>query len=195
MKYPPGDKAYQLLGTYNLPQEIMLHSVEVAANAVVIAKQLRAAGTHIDEDLVHVGGLLHDIGRHKFLVQNGCTYDRDFHEVETWKLLAELEYPHLGNMLRRHSLGGLTVEETASLGYPEPADLMPNTLPAKVVCIADKIRTTQCITTLAQKIQDYRTNQRLHQRYFAKMPGLLDVTIGRVTAIWHELNALGMTYR
>ena len=32
----------------------------------------------------------------------------------------------------------------------------------------------------------------MHQRYFNKLPGLLETTVVRVTAIWQELEELGM---
>jgi len=69
---------------------------------------------------------------------------------------------------------------------------MPILLESKVICIADKIRPSVGIVSLADKIVDYHANTRLHKRYFSKMPGLLERTVDRVTAIWTELESLGM---
>ena len=69
---------------------------------------------------------------------------------------------------------------------------MPNTIEAKIISVADKIRPQRGIITLSDKIRDYQTSERMHQRYFNKLPGLLETTVVRVTAIWQELEELGM---
>ncbi len=192
MKYPSENEARELLNKYHVPKSIIEHSEEVRKNSIIIGTQILAAGNPVDLALLEVGGLLHDIGRWRYCKENGYSSDQDFHEYETGRLLEELGYAAFGDMLQRHPLGGLTPEETAILGFPEPIDLMPKTLDIKIICIADKIRPSVGICTLGQKIEDYRNNRRLHERYFNKLPGLLETTIERVTSIWHELESLGM---
>ena len=192
MNYPTEEQAHRLLKEYSIPEEIINHSIEVCGNSVIIGTQIAKAGDQVDLGLLKVGGLLHDIGRWKYCRERGYSPDQDFHEYETGSLLRELGFVDFGNMLQRHSLGGLTPEETVALGFPEAIDLMPNTLDVKIICIADKIRPKEGIVSLSDKIKDYHENQRLHQRYFNKLPGLLGKTIGRVTTIWQELESLGM---
>lgn len=192
MRYPTEDEARELLSVYHVPYGVIEHSREVSKNSISIGNQIIDAGNPVDLELLGVGGLLHDIGRWRYCREHGYSSDQDYHEYETGRILRELGYVEFGNMLQCHLLGGLTSEETAILGYPESVDLMPKTLDIKIICIADKIRSKIGIYTLDQKIEDYRSNRRLHERYFTKLPGLLEITIERVTSIWHELEKLGM---
>lgn len=192
MNYPTESQARELLAKYNVPKGIIEHSEEVRKNSLIIGTQILEAGNPVDLDLLSIGGLLHDVGRWRYCKENGYSSDQDFHEYETGRLLKELGYAEFGDVLQRHPLGGLTPEETVILGFPESVDLMPQTLDIKIICIADKIRPSIGIVTLEHKIEDYRTNRRLHERYFNKLPGLLETTIERVTSIWHELESLGM---
>ncbi len=192
MEYPSEKEAYEILERYVIPRKVMDHSIEVKYNSRAIGIQLLRFGNEIDLDLIEVGGLLHDLGRSKYSIEKGYSYDQDFHEYETGKILTELGYKEFGEMLRCHPLGGLTKEETKLLGFPEAVDLIPTNLEIKVICIADKIRFWNGIDTLPQKINDLKTNKRLQQRYFDKVPGLLEDTIERVTTLWEELVSLGM---
>lgn len=192
MDYPSEREARLILGRYPVPKQVFDHSLEVSQNCGIIGAQIRDAGLSVDLDLLRVGGLLHDIGRWKYCLDNGFSPEQDFHEYETGRLLDELGYPSFADMARRHPLGGLTAEESYALGFPGAVDLMPIMLESKVICIADKIRPGIGIVSLADKIADYRSNPRLHKRYFSKLPGLLERTVDRVTVIWAELESLGM---
>ena len=186
--FPSKEKADNILEQYPMPDKVINHSKEVSRCAVIIGLQVKYPYL----ELLRVGGLLHDIGRHKYCTENKFSVQEDRHEYETGALLKSLGFLEFGDMLARHPLGGLTVHETKILSYPEPVDLMPNSIESKIICIADKIRPTEGIITLEQKIEDYKASKRLHERYFSKLPGLLDLTIDRVTKIWHELESLGM---
>ncbi len=192
MKYPTPEQAFRLFQVYPIPRVLLSHSQEVSSNCGLIGAQIIEAGTLLDLELLKVGGLLHDLGRWKYDFEKGVSPDQDFHEYETGRLLAELGYAGFGNLIQRHPLGGLTSEETKILGYPEAVDLMPDTIEAKIISVADKIRPQRGIITLPDKIRDYQTSERMHQRYFNKLPGLLEITVERVTAIWQELEELGM---
>ncbi len=192
MEYPTRIQADRLFQEYPVPKVLLSHSEEVSSNCGLIGTQITEAGTKLDLELLRIGGFLHDIGRWKYDFEKGVSSDEDFHEHETGRLLAELGYVDFGNLIQRHALGGLTPEETRILGYPEAVDLMPNTIEAKIICVADKIRPQRGIITLSDKIRDYQTSERMHQRYFNKLPGLLETTIVRVITIWQELEELGM---
>ncbi|HLD72833.1 MAG TPA: HD domain-containing protein [Candidatus Nanoarchaeia archaeon] len=192
MEYPTPSQADRLFQEYPVPRVLLSHSQEVSSNCGLIGAQIIEAGTQLDLELLKIGGFLHDIGRWKYDFEKGVSPHQDFHEYETGRLLAELGYADFGNLIQRHALGGLTPEETSILGYPEAVDLMPNTIEAKIISVADKIRPQRGIITLSDKIRDYQTSERMHQRYFNKLPGLLETTVVRVTAIWQELEELGM---
>jgi len=192
MNCPDIEQAFQILKQYPIPKQVLDHSIQVKEMSKLIGEQINSNGHKLDLKVLAVAGLLHDIGRHKYNQENGYSPSQDFHEYETGQLLTQLGYPELGRMAQCHPLGGLTTKETQCLGYPQAIDLMPWCLESKIVCIADKIRPEIKIVTLSEKIRDYYQNVRLKERYFQKMPGLLELTIQRVTAIWTELEKLGM---
>ena len=192
MNYPCEAKARTFLKKYILPKEVMEHSEEVSENCVIIGTQILKGGTELDLELLKISGLLHDIGRWKYCREKGYCSDQDIHEYETGRLLKELGYVDFGDMLQRHLLCGATPEEVIMLGYPREIEMTQETLEIKIVSIADSIRPRDGICTLDQKIEQYRTSKRLHERYFKKMPGLLENTIERFKATWQELISLGM---
>jgi len=184
MDYPTIDQAHKLLKKYKIHPRVIIHSKEASHVAEIIGKQVNLS---LDITLLKAGGLLHDIGKWKYLNQQ-----QELHAYETWRVLANEGYDKFGKILWSHPMGGFTSQETTMLGFPKAVDTRPTTIEAKIISIADKIRPSKGIKELQEVINDYTYSQRLRERYFCKVPGLLINSVLRIKKIWSELIKLGM---
>ncbi|MBU5557963.1 MAG: HD domain-containing protein [Candidatus Aenigmatarchaeota archaeon] len=181
MRYPSEAEALYLLRKYRLFKEIIEHSKNVARIAVKIAEDIRAAGHEVDVGLVRSAALLHDIGKWKYNRQKGGLL---LHAYESGRLLKELGWPELAEVCESHF--GLNKEEAMFYGCPEPHDMLPKSLEAKIVFIADKIRPGRSskediIKYFDRKAKDWKLPPDMKERL-----------ISRIVKIWEELERLGM---
>ena len=125
---PNSDFAFDLLKELKVPYHVRRHSLKVAEKALDIAEKIKKKD--IDNDLLEIGGLLHDIGRCK-------THDFQ-HGIIGAKILKERGFSkRLSKICETHMLGGLDKEEAKLVGLPE-RDYIPLTLEEKIICLADK---------------------------------------------------------
>jgi len=102
----------------------------VADLATRIAKKIAGKGIVVDVNLVHIGALLHDIGRAR-------THSIE-HAVVGANIARSLRLPtSLVRIIERHIGSGITAAEATQLGLPKQSYL-PRSLEEKVVAYADK---------------------------------------------------------
>ena len=186
MRYPTEEEAVEILRKYRLPKEIVEHSKRVAGIGVKIAKQIKKAGHDVDVEAVRAAALLHDLGKWKYL--HNKKEIGHMHSCETGRLLAELGWPELGAVCGAHF--GVTAKEAKQFGLPNPHNMMPDSIEAKVLYIADKIRPDS--RNLKQIIEVINNSKKLELRYWNLCPGFKEKIIKDVTRIWYELEKLGM---
>ena len=126
------------------------HSRQVAVMAEEIRRSapapLRSA---IDPEELVMAAMLHDIGIGRCRAPSiGCFGDRDYiaHGVIGGAMLREyaaargLDLEFCARVCERHTGSGLTRQEILEEGLPitPPRDLLPETPPEKLICLADK---------------------------------------------------------
>lgn len=107
-----------ILRGHGVPENVIAHAAAVAGVAFFLAERLREKGIAVDPLLVHRGGLLHDLDKIASLNEGGA------HGQRAAELLANLGYPELAEIARRHVL--------------RPGQ-WPRTWPEKIVFLADKL--------------------------------------------------------
>ncbi|MFX0058299.1 MAG: HDIG domain-containing metalloprotein [Candidatus Hodarchaeota archaeon] len=125
---PTREFAFDLLKQVKVPYHVRRHSLKVAEKAMEIAE--RITKVKVDENLIEIGSILHDIGRAK---THGFK-----HALIGGKMLKERGFSN--NLIRiceTHILGGLDKEDAKKVGLPAK-DYLPETLEEKIICLADK---------------------------------------------------------
>lgn len=136
--FPPDlAAALAILREHAVPENIVRHSLAVAAVAHRLAWCLRAEGIPVDPLLAHRGGLLHDLDK----LSVG---DHTEHGVKAGQILRELGWPDLAGIAEEHVLGA-----------------NPHTWEEKVVHYADKIVEADRVVGLAERVSG------LSRRYVA----------------------------
>ncbi|MEM2914674.1 MAG: TIGR00295 family protein [Candidatus Bathyarchaeia archaeon] len=128
---PSPKEAIKILRETGCSSEVIKHCKAVAKLAVRIAKKCIKNGVDINIQLVHVGALLHDIGRSQT------------HSVHHGVVGAEIAQlfdlpPPIISIIERHIGGGITNEEASKLGWPSKS-YMPETFEEKIITYADKL--------------------------------------------------------
>ena len=190
MKYPSRKEAINILKRYRVPKNVIKHSLDVEKIAVAIAKQLKKSGNKVDIDLIRVSAILHDLGRWKYSRERGSDEYSYLHSYESGRILRKLGYYGLSRIVEEHF--GITEDEARKLGIPNPHNMMPKRIEAKIIFIADKIRTNKASL---EGILDYlRDSKTLERRYFSKCPGMKKRLLRDVKVIWKELEKMGMKF-
>ena len=97
--------ALELLKKEGCSEDIIRHSVTVSENALKVAKKIN---DKIDENVVEIGGLLHDIGRSKT--------NSVFHGIEGAKILKKYNIdPVFIDICKNHLGSGIEKEEAEKL--------------------------------------------------------------------------------
>ncbi len=126
-KYPNREECIQILQDVGCSDGVIKHCEVVTEIALRIAAKIPDA----DIDLVHAGGLLHDIGRSK---THGIA-----HAVEGAKLASELGLPEeLILIIERHIVAGIPQDTAVELGLPAK-DYMPQAIEEQIVAHADNL--------------------------------------------------------
>lgn len=118
------------------PPALIFHCHHVTAIALEICKQIRLASPNIeiDEEIITMGALAHDLGRN---ITNGIS-----HAIEGAKILKKYfigsQVDEVAKIVERHIGAGIPKEETEVLNLPFK-DFIPLTLNEKIVCYADKL--------------------------------------------------------
>lgn len=125
---PNRDFAFDLLKSLKVPYHVRGHSLKVADKALDISDTITKVD--VDEELIEIGSILHDIGRAK---THGFK-----HALIGGKILRQRGLPEsLSKICETHILGGLDKEDAKQVGLPEK-DYLPLTIEEKIICLADK---------------------------------------------------------
>jgi uncharacterized protein len=130
-KRPSENEAISLLTKAGCSPDVIRHCKSVADLATRIAKKIAGKGIVVDVNLVHIGALLHDIGRART------------HSIEHAVVGANIARSHrlptsLVRIIERHIGSGMTAAEAAQLGLPKRS-FLPRSLEEKIVVYADKL--------------------------------------------------------
>lgn len=144
----PSDKmALKLLSESGCSRRVINHCKAVERVATRIAEACKKRGLNVDEKLVRVGALLHDIGRSK-------THSVH-HAIIGAEIARSLNLPEaLISIIERHVGGGITAEEAERLGWPVKS-YVPETLEEKIVAYADKLIEGSERVTIEQTIRKF----------------------------------------
>jgi len=153
---PSPEEAKRILKENECSLNVVRHCEAVAKVAVQMAKKCANNGAHIDISLVHVGALLHDLGRAETHGVN--------HPIVGAKIARSLGLPdNLIRIIERHLGGGINGDEARELGWPE-GTYIPCTLEEKIVTYADKLVEGE------KRIPIRQTVQKLKDRLGADHP-------------------------
>lgn len=99
--------------------------------ATRIAKKIARKGIVVDVNLVHIGALLHDLGRAR-------THSIE-HAIVGANIARSLHLPtSIVRIIERHIGSGITAAEASQLGLPKRS-FLPRSLEEKIVLYADKL--------------------------------------------------------
>ncbi len=130
-KFPSREQALQFLRQCECSRNVINHCEAVAELAAEIAEACRERGLDVDQELVEIGALLHDIGRSK---THGV-----HHAVVGAEIAKSLGLPEqVILIIKRHVGGGITAKEAKRLGWPKDI-YIPQTLEEKIVSYADML--------------------------------------------------------
>lgn len=128
---PSREQALQFLRQSGCSRNVIKHCETVAELAVEIAEACKENGISVDQKLVEIGALLHDIGRSK-------THSVH-HAVVGAKIAKSLGLPEpVISIIKKHVGGGIDAKEAKRLGWPKDI-YVPQTLEEKIVSYADKL--------------------------------------------------------
>lgn len=130
-KLPSRENAIKLLYGVGCSQNVVHHCIAVAELAVKIVKLASKKGVKVNQKLVEIGALLHDIGRAK---------THTVHHAITGAELAK-KYglsESIIRIIKRHVGGGISPQEAEKLGWPNDI-YVPQTMEEKIVSYADKL--------------------------------------------------------
>lgn len=138
----PNPAAFGLLWTHC--RIVALLARDFARRYAFRAKRQGLSGPN--EQLVVVGGLLHDIGVYRVFAADGVAFDHDrylFHGLEGWLILHENGFgERIAGFARDHTGVGMTRRDVLDEGLRLPADdYSPRTLEEELVMYADKFHT------------------------------------------------------
>ena len=126
---------------------VLDHARAVEGLAVAMARAAKASGNMVDEPLVSMGALLHDIGRS---VSHGVD-----HASIGARILREDHWPPpLVDIVERHTGAGIDEAEAAQLGLPVK-DYTPRTLEERLVAHADNLLSGVKRLDLGQVLEKY----------------------------------------
>ena len=130
---PSREKCMELLKGYDVPENVVRHSLAVADLAMDIAKKLNKKGVVVNMPLLEAAALLHDIAR-------GMSGD---HVLEGAKILIELGYNEVAEIARTHGL------------YHFP-DIKPEIIEQKILFYADKRVMEDQVVSINERFEDYK---------------------------------------
>lgn len=97
MKLPNREEAIQILKEYKMPDNIMVHAMQVTKVANFLAKKINENGTKVNLELVDRASILHDLDKH-------LTLKTGNHSVLTREILKEKGFPELADAAANHML-------------------------------------------------------------------------------------------
>lgn len=142
---------------YNVPENILKHSLVVNKFAIQLANLLINEGEQVNKILVDRASLLHDIGKFKAL-NKGVS-----HEEEGYKILKKEGFNEIANIVKKHSLFSVLNKKEAPVTWEE-----------KIVFYADKRVNEDKIVTLKERMnylkKRYGKNKKILKKIEAAEP-------------------------
>jgi uncharacterized protein len=124
-------EALRILRAAGCSPNVIEHCKIVSMLATEMAEECIKKGLTVDQRLVEIGSLLHDIGRSE-------THGVE-HGVRGGAIAKSLGLPEaLVKIIVRHVGAGISPDEARELRFPE-GDYVPSTLEEKIVAYADKL--------------------------------------------------------
>lgn len=154
--YPDEKIAMQILSDRDCPAHIFEHSIRVSQVGVIIAQNLRQEVT-LDVEFVRSACLLHDVMKMPCIEQD-CS-----HAEEGARLMVQLGFPMLGNIIRQH----VYLEDLYGHEHPITA--------AHILNYADKRVRHSTVVTLHERFE------YLFERY-----GVTESRLKRLQQLFHE---------
>jgi len=149
--------ALELLKKEGCSEDIIRHSVTVSENALKVAKKIN---DKIDENVVEIGGLLHDIGRSKT--------NSVFHGIEGAKILKKYNIdPVFINICKNHLGSGIEKEEAEKLGLPK-GDYIPKTKEERLIAYIDNLVIEDKLVSFDSALESFKDrikNERSVKRF------------------------------
>ncbi|RLG68611.1 MAG: hypothetical protein DRO07_03290 [Candidatus Iainarchaeum archaeon] len=143
-KVPSEEECMELLKRYNVPENIVEHSIKVKEVALKIARALKEKGVNVDEKLIVAASLLHDLDKAETVGEN-----INMHGKKASEELKKLGMPTVAEIVRKHVLEAILNGEL-------------KTLEEKIVYYADKRVLGSKVVSLKERF-DY-----LKERYGLK---------------------------
>ena len=142
---PSPEEAVKILEESGCSPNVVRHCEAVAKVAVQMVKKCANNDAKVNVDLVHIGALLHDLGRAK---THGIN-----HPIVGAKIARSQGLPDsLANIIERHLGGGISDDEAREFGWPE-GTYIPQTLEEKIVTYADKLVEGETRVPIRQTVQ------------------------------------------
>ncbi len=111
---PLRKQAIDIMRARHVPRHIIMHSLRVRQVAVTIAGMLINTGRPIDIKLVDRAAILHDVCKMDSILSGGD------HALMGQKLMQELGYPLVGNIVGQHVfLREMTLDEAMVVNYSD----------------------------------------------------------------------------
>lgn len=101
MKLPTRKQCFELMKKYEMPENIIKHSLIVNKLSVSLAKKLKDRGEDVNIDLVDRASLLHDIGK---IFEIRKTKSGGWHGEIGYKILKREGFPEIAVITRKHVL-------------------------------------------------------------------------------------------
>jgi uncharacterized protein len=168
---PSQEEAFKILREAGCSINVIEHCEAVARLAVQIAEKCLINGVAVNVQLVHVGAILHDIGRSKT--------HKVHHAIIGAEIARSLGLPEeIALIIERHVGGGITSDEAIKLGWPNK-NYVPETIEEKIVSYADKLIEGSKIISIEESI-----------KRFKKELGADHPAIERIMNLHREISAL-----
>lgn len=170
-RLPSPEEAIKILKNVGCSDDIIKHCEAVARLAVNIARKCLERGVNVDIQLVHIGALLHDIGRSK-------THSVH-HAIIGAEIARSIGLPEkITAIIERHVGGGISSDEAVKLGWPKK-DYIPETIEEKIVSCADKMIEGSNVVPIEETI-----------RRFKEELGETHPAVERIRRLFHEISSL-----
>jgi uncharacterized protein len=168
---PSPEEAFKILKEAGCSIDVIKHCEAVARLAVQIAEKCLSNGVAVNVQLVHIGAILHDIGRSKT--------HKVHHAIVGAEMARSLGLPEeVVSIIERHVGGGITSDEAIKLGWPNK-NYVPETIEEKIVSYADKLIEGSKIVPIEETIERFR-----------KELGADHPSIKRIMNLHQEISAL-----
>ena len=184
MKFPSEKESLEILKNLRVMLKVVEHSKSVMIIALSIAKDIIESGHNVDVKMLKSAALLHDVGKCKYNKETGNEY---MHSYESGRIMRKAGFDEFAEVVESHF--GITEHESRCLGFPEPHDMMPKTIEAKILFVADKIRPGR--ETLDEVVEYSRNTDKLTERYFSMCDGMKERYVETDIKIWKELQNMG----